>query len=291
MRKKIVIGIIAVVLLCIIVFAVLYKFKRNVLYSIYDSIIYVKQAVEVGLSDKYNKDIDKSKTYYKHERNIRIPILIYHRIVDEEPTRDMAYMNTTYKNFEKQIAGLLDYGYTVISYADLIAYNKGEKALPEKVVLITFDDGYQGVYDYAYKVAKKYNIPMTTFVIDDLVGTGEYFNWEQARDMSNSGLISIYSHGKTHIKYAEKPKELLVEYTKQAHAHIEKELGKTVEKVFTYPYGSYTDEHTKALEEEGFVQNLTNDEINDSDNLNMSQLNRIYVLNHYSKYKVLKIIQ
>lgn len=289
--EKIIVIISIVVLLCILIGMLLYNFNRGVLYNIYDTIVYAKQAIEVNLSSEYNKNIDKSKVYYKNEKKLRIPILIYHRIVAENPERKMAYMNTNYENFETQIAGLLEYGYTFISYDDLIAYNEGEKALPEKVAIIDFDDGYQGVYDYAFKVAKKYNIPMTTFVVDDLVGTPGYFNWKQAREMSESGLISIYSHGKTHIKYGEVSVDRLVEDIEYAHSHIEKELGKKVTKVFTYPYGNYTDEAIRALENVGFVQNLTNDEINDSDNLNLSILNRIYVNDYYSKYKILKMIK
>lgn len=280
-----------VILSIILIGMFLYQFNRKVLYDIYDAVLYAKHAIEINLSDEYTKDIDQSKVYYKNEKNLRIPILIYHRIVGDHPERKMAYMNTNDQNFEKQIAGLLEYGYTIISYDDLISYENGEKALPQRVALIDFDDGYQGVYDYAFQIAKKYQIPMTTFVVDDLVGTPGYFNWEQAREMSNSGLISIYSHGKTHIKYAEVPIQTLVEHIEYAHKHIEQELGKKETKVFTYPYGNYTQEGIKALEEAGFVQNLTNDEINNSNELNLSRLNRIYIKNYYSKYKVLKTIK
>lgn len=286
---------IIIITVCVILFIGLvimgvFYFNKPLVYDIYDSLKYAKQTIEINASSQYSKEKD-NKVYYKGEKNIRIPILIYHRIVDKKPERSMAYMNTTHENFEKQIAGLLEYGYSIISYEDLIAYNKGEKALPEKVVIINFDDGFQGVYDYAFQTAKKYNIPMTTFVVDDLVGTNDYFSWDQAREMSDTGLISIYSHGKTHIKYDEVSEKTLVEYTEYAHQHIEEELGKKIAKVFTYPYGRYTQEQIEELETLGFIQNLTNNEINDSDKLDMSRLNRIYVLDHYSKYEILKMIK
>lgn len=270
--------------------AYLYVFNKNVLYNIYDGLKYIKQGIEINLSSEY-KVADKTKTYFKGEKNLRIPILLYHEITEEAPERSMAYMHTTKENFEKQIAGLLEYGYTVISYNDLIAYNNGEKALPEKVVLIDFDDGYVGNYLYAFNIIKKYNVPISIYVVDDLVGTPGYFNWEQAKEMSDSGLVSINTHGKTHIFYNKESKETLVNHIEYAHSVIEKNLGKTVTKVFTYPYGAYTDEELDALKQAGFIQNLTNDEINNSDSLNLYGLSRIYVMNHYSKFKILKMIK
>lgn len=290
MKKKILIISSIIILVLILIGTYLYFFNKNVLYNIYDGIKYVKQAVEVNLSSEY-KPIDKTKTYYKNEKNLRIPILLYHEITTKQPERKLAYMQTTKDNFEKQVSGLLEYGYTVISYNDLIAYNNGEKALPEKVVLIDFDDGYIGNYQNAFEVIKKYNIPVSIYVVDDLVGTPGYFNWEQAKEMSDSGLVSINTHGKTHIFYNKETPETLKEHIEYAHSRIEEKLQKQVTKVFTYPYGAYTDEHLEILKNAGFVQNLTNDEINNSDNLNIYGLSRIYVMNHYSKYKILKMIK
>lgn len=290
MKKKILIISSIIILVLILIGTYLYFFNKNVLYNIYDGIKYVKQALEVNLSNEY-KPVDKTKTYYKNEKNLRIPILLYHEITTKQPERSMAYMQTTKDNFEKQVSGLLEYGYTIISYNDLIAYNNGEKALPEKVALIDFDDGYIGNYQNAFEVIKKYNIPVSIYVVDDLVGTPGYFNWEQAKEMSDSGLVSINTHGKTHIFYNKETPETLKEHIEYAHSKIEENLQKQVTKVFTYPYGAYTDEHLEILKNAGFVQNLTNDEINNSDTLNLYGLSRIYVMNHYSKYKVLKMIK
>lgn len=290
MKKKILIISCITILVLILLGTYLYFFNKNVLYNIYDGIKYLKQAVEVNLSSEY-KIVDKTKTYYKNEKNLRIPILLYHEITVEQPERSMAYMKTTKENFEKQVSGLLEYGYTIISYNDLIAYNNREKALPEKVALIDFDDGYVGNYQNAFEIIKKYNIPVSIYVVDDLVGTPGYFNWEQAKEMSDSGLVSINSHGKTHIFYNKETPENLKEHIKYAHSKIEKKLQKRVTKVFTYPYGAYTDQDLNTLKNEGFVQNLTNDEINESNTLDLYGLSRIYVMNHYSKYKVLKMIK
>ena len=179
-----------------------------------------------------------NNTYYISEKNLQIPIFVYHDIVKDESQIQYDYMQTTVDTFERQITGLMKLGYKPISYEDLLAYQKGEKAIPKWSFLITFDDGYSGVYKYAFEIAKKYNIPMASFEITDTIGSEGYYDWNQAKEMHESGLMSIYLHGYTHIKYDEKtPEELLID-TNMAYENLKNELGdKNVLKVFTYPYG------------------------------------------------------
>lgn len=226
-------------------------------------------------------------TYYISEKNLQIPIFVYHDIVKDESQIEYDYMQTTVDTFERQITGLMKLGYKPISYEDLLAYQKGEKAIPKWSFLITFDDGYPGVYKYAFEIAKKYNIPMASFEITDTIGSEGYYDWNQAREMHESGLMSIYLHGYTHVKYDEKnPEELLID-TNMAYENLKNELGdKDVLKVFTYPYGLSTNEERQMLKEAGYVQNLTDNKINTSKELDLSGLHRSYPLND----SVLKII-
>ena len=226
-------------------------------------------------------------TYYISEKNLQIPIFVYHDIVKAESQIEYDYMQTTVDTFERQITGLMKLGYKPISYEDLLAYQKGEKAIPKWSFLITFDDGYPGVYKYAFEIAKKYNIPMASFEITDTIGSEGYYDWNQAREMHESGLMSIYLHGYTHVKYDEKtPEELLID-TNMAYENLKNELGdKDVLKVFTYPYGLSTNEERQMLKEAGYVQNLTDNKINTSKELDLSGLHRSYPLND----SVLKII-
>lgn len=232
-----------------------------------------------------------NNTYYIGEKNLQIPIFVYHDIVADESQIEYDYMQTTVDTFEKQITGLMKLGYKVISYEDLVAYQNGEKAIPKWSFIITFDDGYTGVYEYAYEIAKKYNIPMTSFAIDDCVGTEKYYTWEQAKEMHDSGLMSIYSHGLIHLEYDKQKTEDLVEQTKQAYENLQKKLeDENLLKVFTYPYGLYTNEGREALANEGYIQNLTDNRINLSNRLDLSGLHRSYPLND-SVFKIILKIQ
>lgn len=232
-----------------------------------------------------------NNTYYIGEKNLQIPIFVYHNIVKDKSEIEFDYMQTTIETFEKQISGLMKLGYKPISYEDLVAYKNGKKAISKWSFLITFDDGYTGVYEYAYEIAKKYNIPMTSFEITDTIGTPGYYSWEQAKEMQESGLMSIYLHGYTHIEYDKESIERLVKDTNMAYENLQNELDKKdILKVFTYPYGLSTEEGRRALGEAGYVQNLTDNKINTSKNLDLCGLHRSYPLND-SLFKILLKIQ
>ena len=232
-----------------------------------------------------------NNTYYIGEKNLQIPVFVYHDIVEDESQIEYDYMQTTAKQFEKQITGLMKLGYKPISYEDLVAYKNGEKAIPKWSFLITFDDGYTGVYKYAFEIAKKYNIPMTSFEISDTVGIPGYYTWDEAREMKESGLMSIYLHGYTHIEYDKETPERVLSDTNKAQEDLQNQLGdNNILKVFTYPYGLSTNEERSLLWQAGYIQNLTDNRINLSDRLDLSGLHRSYPLNN-SVLKILLKIQ
>ena len=232
-----------------------------------------------------------NNTYYIGEKNLQIPVFVYHDIVEDESQIEYDYMQTTAKQFEKQNTGLMKLGYKPISYEDLVAYKNGEKAIPKWSFLVTFDDGYTGVYKYAFEIAKKYNIPMTSFEISDTVGTNGYYTWDEAREMKESGLMSIYLHGYTHTQYDKETPERLLSDTNKAQEDLENNLeDNNILKVFTYPYGLYTNAERDTLWQAGYVQNLTDNRINLSDKLDLSGLHRSYPLNN-SVLKILLKIQ
>lgn len=229
-------------------------------------------------------------TYYISERKLQIPIFVYHDIVKDESQVEFDYMQTTVDIFEKQITGLMKLGYKPISYEDLIEYKNGNKAIPKRSFLITFDDGYSGVYKYAYEIAKKYNIPMTSFEINNKVGEEGYYTWSEAKEMYNSGLITIGLHGLEHKKYDESTVEELILETNNAYKKLQEKLeDENVLKIFTYPYGLCTEDERKSLENLGYVQNLTDNKINNSKTLDLSGLHRTYPLDDSTLKIFLKI--
>ena len=217
--------------------------------------------------------------YYIEEANIQIPIFVYHNIVEDKSEIQYDYMQTTKDTFEEQIKGLQNVGYHFIDYKDLVEYKKGNKKLYKKSCIITFDDGYEGVYENAYPIAQKYNIPFAMFVIIDNMNTEGVITWQQAEEMKNSGLVTIASHSMDHPEFTSLSTEEAVKNVDNSYKSIEEKLGSTDTKVFTYPYGLHTNEQLQSLKEKGYVQNLTDNKINKSKKLNLYGLHRCYPLN------------
>ena len=279
--------VIIVLLILAVLVGICFIGKNSIAKRAFDELKNLKALIDVKFSKQYQQ-MDNEKKYYKNEKNIKIPILLYHEVPKEMPSRDLFYMRTTAKRFEEQLKGLQDEGYKFISYDDLVEYNEEKKALTEKTLLIGFDDGWLGNYENAFPILKKLNIPAAIYVVDDLVGTPGYFNWEQAKEMQNSGLISIYSHGRTHIFYDKESNETLLNDVNYAYENIEKNTGSRKNRVFTYPYGAYKEEQIEILKNAGYIQNLTDDEINESNTLDMFRLHRYYVKQNESAYKIIK---
>lgn len=231
-----------------------------------------------------------SNEYGINDKNLEIPIFVYHDIVDDKSKVQFDYMQTTAETFERQIIGLKNMGYDFITYDDLQKYANNEKKIKKRSCVVTFDDGYEGVYKNAYPIAKKYDVPITIFVITDNMETAGVLTWQQAREMQDSGIVTIASHSTNHPEFTELSAEKAVTDVNTSYSIIEEEIGKQNTKIFTYPYGLHTDEQVEALRSEGYVQNLTDNKINKSNSLDMARLHRCYPLSDLPIKMFVKIV-
>src|SRR5436190_2709205 len=129
----------------------------------------------------------------------QVIIFCYHRLVDK-----IRYPGTeiTPAAFEAQMKALKDRGITVIPMQDLLAWKRGEKSIPPRCAVITFDDGWKSQYEVAWPMMKKYGYPFTMFIYTEGVrggslGGGEAITWEQLADMRDNG-VDIEAHSATH---------------------------------------------------------------------------------------------
>lgn len=175
----------------------------------------------------------KTVTSEMAETGSKVRILNYHKVEDLPIS-----LSISPADFERQMAFLADEGFHAISPDELyLALTEGAP-LPEKSVLITFDDGYADNYKNAFPILKKYGFKATIFVITDLVGEKpHYITWEQAREMEAYG-ISIESHTVTHRSMTELSDDQLKEELTASKAFIEGKLNKEV-RYFSYPTGTY----------------------------------------------------
>ena len=217
------------------------------------------------------------KTYKIGEKDIKIPILIYHAFQTPVPENDIYKLFSTQERFEENIKTLLDNGYTFITLEDLYKYKNGKISLPQKNIIITMDDGWKGCYTEAFEVLKKYKVPATIFIVEELVGTSQYFTWDEAKEMYDTGLVKIHVHGRKHIDYSNVSKETLISDYNHTHNKIEEVLGDKVQKIMAYPAGASSKASKKYLKEAGFeIQVQTRyGTVNKSSDLDLTNLGRI----------------
>lgn len=236
-----------------------------------------KEEIKTSKKINYLENLDVP-VYKKSEKNIKIPILIYHNFRTPIPYKQDVYkLFSCEKNFGENVKTLLDAGYTFVTLEDLYQYEKGQIGLPEKVIIITMDDGQIGCYTDAFPVLKKYQIPATIFIVNQLVGTEDYFSWEQAKEMYDTGLVKIHCHGYEHSEYSSVGKEKLVSDYSKSHQEIEKYMGEKVQKIMAYPAGKSSQNTIKWLKEIGFeIQVQTQyGTVNNSRSLDLTGLGRI----------------
>ncbi|MBN2185827.1 MAG: polysaccharide deacetylase family protein [Candidatus Krumholzibacteriota bacterium] len=166
-----------------------------------------------------------------------VPVLMYHSVAEERPEWLWSHLITPVDLFEKQMRLLKEKGWNTITLSQLHSHMKNNTELPDKPVVLTFDDGYLDNRVYAYPILKKYGhhavIWMSTDFIDpsvrprptledvwegrltaeELPGNG-FLSVAEMREMEGSGTIEIQSHLKTHTWYFQGPE--VVDYHRPA---------------------------------------------------------------------------
>lgn len=133
------------------------------------------------------------------DQNAQVIIYGYHRFVNKVRHPDTEIMP---QDFEKQMQMLKDRGITVIGMQDLLAWRRGEKSIPPRAAVISFDDGWKSQYDVAWPIMKKFGYTFTMFIYTEGVrgghfSGGESVTWEMLAEMRDAG-IDIEAHSATH---------------------------------------------------------------------------------------------
>lgn len=198
--------------------------------------------------------------------NDGVTILNYHDVVSGSVKNEW---DVTKQNLEAQFAYLKTNGYNPISLEQYIAANEQGAPLPDKPILITFDDGYISFYRDVFPLLKQYNYPAVLAIVTSWMtyappDVGKLVSWDQMKEMEASGLVKIALHshdlhravpankygdssqaGSTMI-YKSGQYEALDDYKarvtadlKQGQDIFERELGHKVA-AMVWPYGEYT---------------------------------------------------
>lgn len=212
------------------------------------------------------------------EKEISVPILMYHSIL-KDPNRSGKYVVTP-TTLENDMIYLKNHGYETVFVKDLISYVYEDKPLPEKPVILTFDDGHYNNMVYLLPLLEKYQMKAVISVVgsyteqfseaDSHNPNYSYLTWEDIKTLEESERIEIANHTyHFHEKNIRKGCNILEgegveEYQNYLKTDLLKLQVALKEKsdiqpsvTFTYPFGYICPESQKTVEEFGFFASLS----------------------------------
>lgn len=182
-----------------------------------------------------------SAAYYLEHRSDRIPILLYHRLIrkadaDAGRVADTERVWVSYDTvFAAQMDRLRDGGFTTLDFDDYLRIRSGATPMPERPVIVTFDDGYESNYTLAFPVLRRNAQKATIFVAlepddhtrDQVDGIDGFLAPEQMKELAATG-VAIQSHSLTHPILTELPPERVDFELTESRRRLEEITGRAV---------------------------------------------------------------
>lgn len=192
-----------------------------------------------------------------YKMTLRLPVLTFHTLDDFSSVTSFPP-----KLFRFGLTLLHENGYRTISLLEVADCLRMKKSFPEKSFVMTFDDGYETVYQVAFPILQKYDMSATVFLTVGGEGTKKpeerlpplegrsMLNWHEIEEMNQWG-IEFGAHTLTHPDLTQLSRDQMEKEICDSKKIIEKRLGKTVF-CFAYPYGRYN-EHVRKLVQQHFT--------------------------------------
>jgi peptidoglycan/xylan/chitin deacetylase (PgdA/CDA1 family) len=173
------------------------------------------------------------------ENSVSVPILMYHYVRDVPVNEGSATWTLDTKTFHQHLDYLDKEGYQTISLYQLDDALKNGTALPEKPIILTFDDGYSEHYEFVFPLLQRYEMTGTFFIVSNWVGNSnaDSMTWEQLSEMAEAGM-SIEAHTMSHPDLRNYDEESLRAEIIPNIEMIEEHTG-IRPRFFAYPYGGY----------------------------------------------------
>jgi peptidoglycan/xylan/chitin deacetylase (PgdA/CDA1 family)/glycosyltransferase involved in cell wall biosynthesis len=199
----------------------------------------------------------------------RVPVVMYHRVVERPPAEGRHGIWVTRERFAAQLDALARRRFTTITFADYAAYLAGERPLPPRPIILTFDDGYADNGTLALPLLRERGMKAVVFLIGDARITGnvwdqadgepavELLGDEQIREMAAQG-IEFGSHSRTHARLAGLPAERLRVEVAGSKRAVEERAGAPVLSL-CYPYGAVDETVKEAVAEAGYAFGVASD--------------------------------
>jgi len=183
-----------------------------------------------------------------------VPVLAYHGFSKDKSDR----LTVTEAAFKEQMRYLKENDYHVITLDQLLDFLDFKRQVPEKSVVITFDDGRQSIYHIAFPVLRDFGFPASLFISTDLIGGEKALSWKQIKELAENGF-DVQSKTRTNRDMTKLKKgESFEEYFRAVQTEIsqsKKIIEKKVKKqciYMAYPYGWANSLVAAVLKKEGY---------------------------------------
>jgi len=218
------------------------------------------------LNPNHAQALDKASAPLPFEpsRSIKVPILMYHHVgYLPTTTVDSVRIGLTVspEDFEQQLKWIKAQGHTSISLNDLYSFIQNKTGLPKNPIILTFDDGYKDVFQYAIPILQKYGYSGVFGIITNFPGTSQgtnvYASWDEILAAKNAGM-EILCHTQNHFD-GSNPKfdaNYIFANLGGCQQDMLGHLG-LAEPYLIYPYGHYTPVYLAQMKKAGFVMGLT----------------------------------
>lgn len=240
---------------------------------------------ELDYAKQDQAEENKALTTPNEHRSLNLPILMYHHI-GYAPANGGKIRNdltVSPENFKAQVYWLKTHGYHSVKFADLYDYFLGTGKLPDKPIILSFDDGYQDAFDNALPILREAGFSGSFAIITQYPsthsGTNFYADWNTIKSAANEGM-EIVSHTQDHFdgknpKYTE---AFILSNLKGSREDIFNHLGLSTE-TLVYPYGRYTSKYIELAKQAGFKLGVTVHWGNKVDLDNLMEIPRVRVHN------------
>ena len=213
------------------------------------------------------------------EDYIEVPIIMYHSIL-KDSSRSNKY-TVTPAVLEEDLKYIKDKGYTTVTIADLISYVYNDTPLPEKPIVLTFDDGHYNNYGYLFPLLEKYDMKAVISIVgsytDKFTETDEanlnysYLRWKDIKELMDTGRIEFQNHTynlhsmnngrngckKTSSESAEHYSNFLSNDLNKLQEEFRNNCNGYQPNTFTYPFGAVSKESNSIVKALGFKASLS----------------------------------
>lgn len=201
--------------------------------------------------------------------NLQLPVLMYHHIRDFSDPSDQIGTNLSVSptDFASQLDKISERDYKTITFNDISSGN-----IPDKSIILTFDDGYENFYQNAYPELKKRGMTAVSYIITDKVGTESYMTRDQIIEIEKYG-IEIGSHTLSHPDLATASEARATKEIVDSKKYLEELIGKKIISL-CYPSGKFNASTEIIVKNAGYKYAVTTKS-------SITTFNDVFALNRY----------